>query len=98
MYRIDEIRFTHDWRNFTTLTIVCGIGRLGPCSKEQVIIYLKMAGKAVAKSVSQYFLGTCMISAKQNAAKVRISQFVLDQYIKMVSNNFEYTSMQIWLQ
>ncbi|EZA51843.1 28S ribosomal protein S17, mitochondrial [Ooceraea biroi] len=48
-----------------------------------------MAGKAVARAVNQYFLGTCMVSSKQNAAKVRIPRLVLDEHIHMYFKEYE---------
>ncbi|KAG5327245.1 RT17 protein, partial [Pseudoatta argentina] len=54
-----------------------------------------MAAKAVdkvGKTALRYFLGTCVPSSKQNAAKVRVPQLQFDNYIHMYfkENEFVY--------
>lgn len=43
-----------------------------------------MASKAI-KIAKSYVLGRCVPSVKQNAAKIRVSQLVLDEKINMVN-------------
>jgi len=50
-----------------------------------MVVHLKMAAKAAGKTALRYFLGTCVPSSKQNAAKVRVPRLQFDDYIHMVS-------------
>ncbi|XP_077263721.1 mitochondrial ribosomal protein S17 [Temnothorax americanus] len=51
-----------------------------------------MAAKKASKTALRYFLGTCVPSSKQNAAKVRVPRLEFDDYIHMYfkENNFVY--------
>lgn len=50
-----------------------------------------MAGVARAsKTALRYFLGTCVPSSKQNAAKVKISQMEFNDYIHMYYKKYDY--------
>ncbi|XP_024881623.1 28S ribosomal protein S17, mitochondrial [Temnothorax curvispinosus] len=51
-----------------------------------------MAARRASKTVLRYFLGTCVPSSKQNAAKVRVPRLEFDNYIHMYfkENNFVY--------
>ncbi|XP_018396788.1 PREDICTED: 28S ribosomal protein S17, mitochondrial [Cyphomyrmex costatus] len=53
-----------------------------------------MAAKATGKTALRYFLGTCVPSSKQNAAKVRVSRLQFDDYIHMYfkENEFVYAN------
>lgn len=52
---------------------------------KHMIEYLKMAGQTVGKTALRYFLGTCLPSSKQNAAKVKVPRLVFNDHIHMVS-------------
>jgi len=53
-----------------------------------------MAAKAAGKTALRYFLGTCVPSSKQNAAKVRVPRLQFDDYIHMYfrENDFVYAN------
>jgi len=49
-----------------------------------------MAAKKVSKTALRYFLGTCVPSSKQNAAKVRIPRLQFDDYIHMYFKEHDF--------
>ncbi|XP_012225657.1 small ribosomal subunit protein uS17m [Linepithema humile] len=55
-----------------------------------MIEYLKMAGKVAGKTALRYFLGTCIPSSKQSAAKVRIPRLVFNDHIHMYFKDHDF--------
>jgi len=55
-----------------------------------MVVHLKMAAKAAGRTALRYFLGTCVPSSKQNAAKVRVPRLQFDDYIHMVGMRMFY--------
>ncbi|XP_011169220.1 28S ribosomal protein S17, mitochondrial [Solenopsis invicta] len=49
-----------------------------------------MAAKAASKTALRYFLGTCVPSSKQNAAKVRVPRLQFDDYIHMYFKEHDF--------
>ncbi|XP_011703285.1 PREDICTED: 28S ribosomal protein S17, mitochondrial [Wasmannia auropunctata] len=59
-----------------------------------MVVHLKMASRAAGRTALRYFLGTCVPSSKQNAAKVRVPRLQFNDYLHMYfrENTFVYAN------